>query len=71
MNEDKKKPRFPLALPDDLDKAIREYAKGDARRAPNSLNNTIVFLLRKGLEAALKEKSPGNRAPAQTAQLAA
>lgn len=68
MNEDKKKPRFPLALPDDLDKDIREYAKGDARRAPNSLNNTIVFVLRAGLKALKEaEKNAGNRTPMRIA----
>lgn len=61
--DEKKKPRFPLALPADLDKAVREYAKGTDRRAPVGINALLVFLIRKGLEAARKEDSAGNRTP--------
>jgi hypothetical protein len=55
--------RFALAMPPDVDKAVREYAKGDTRRPAASVNETIVFLIRKGLEAAKKESTPGQPEP--------
>ncbi len=60
--------RFALALPPDVNEAIRVLAAGSATRPPSSLNDAIVFVLRLGLKA-LKdaESKPGNRAPAQRA----
>lgn len=59
--------RFALALPPDVNEAIRALAAGTATRPPSSLNDAIVFVLRLGLKA-LAEQKPGNRAPAQAAR---
>ena len=58
--------RFALALPPDVNEAIRALAAGTTTRPPSSLNDAIVFVLRLGLKA-LAEQKPGNRAPAQRA----
>lgn len=57
--------RFALALPPDVNEAIRTLAQGTATRPPSSLNDAIVFVLRLGLKT-LKdaESKPGNRTPA-------
>lgn len=56
--EPRKLSRFPLALPADVRAAVEAYAKGSPRRAGTSLNEAIVFLIRKGLEK-LEEEEKG------------
>jgi hypothetical protein len=65
MTREKRKgsARFALAMPEDVDRAVREYAKGTAERPPHSINDAIVFLIRKGLEAVKKESTPGQPEP--------
>jgi hypothetical protein len=55
--------RFPLRLPPDLNAAIRKEARGDGKRAPSGINETLVFLIRKGLEALEAERTSGNWEP--------
>lgn len=51
--------RFPLRLPPDLDTEVRDLAKGDGKRPPAGINDTILFLIREGLKAIKSEKEPG------------
>ena len=53
--------RITLRLPKELHEQLVRLARGDKRRPPASLNATIVFVLRVGLEAL--EKEPGQWAP--------
>jgi hypothetical protein len=62
--------RFPLALPPDLDREVREWAQGDARRAPSNLNSTIVHLVRVGLKA-MREQAEKEKGQLAAQQLAA
>jgi hypothetical protein len=55
--------RFPLRLPPDLDAAVRKEARGDGKRAPSGINETLVFLIRKGLESLEAERASGNWEP--------
>ena len=55
--------RFPLRLPEEMDAEIRALAKGDGKRPPAGINDTILFLLREGLKAVKSEKESGNSAP--------
>ena len=54
--EPRKVSRFPLALPADVRAAVEKYAEGSSRRPGTSLNEAIVFLIRKGLEALAKDE---------------
>lgn len=55
--------RFPLRLPEDLDAKIRMLARGDGRRPPAGINETILFVLREGLKALESEQPrPAGRA---------
>lgn len=51
--------RFPLRLPEEVDAEIRALAKGDGKRPPAGLNDTILFLIQEGLKAIKSEKEPG------------
>lgn len=51
--------RFPLRLPEAVDAEIRALAKGDGKRPPAGLNDTILFLIQEGLKAIKSEKEPG------------
>lgn len=51
--------RFPLRLPEEVDKEIRALAKGDGKRPPAGINDTILFLIAEGLKAIKSEKEPG------------
>lgn len=63
--------RFALALPPDVNDAIRELAAGASTRPPSSLNDAIVFVLRLGLKAIKDaESKPGNRAPTHQTAIA-
>lgn len=65
---DKKKKtseRFPLRLPEEVDAEIRALAKGDGKRPPAGINETILFLIREGLKAIKSETDLGNWVPAQ------
>lgn len=55
--------RFPLRLPEDLDAEIRALARGTSNRPPAGINDTIVFLIRKGLKALKAEQASGNSEP--------
>ena len=54
-NTKKASERFPLRLPDDVNREIRALAKGDGTRPPAGLNDTILFLIAEGLKARAKE----------------
>ena len=51
--------RFPLRLPEQVDAEIRALAKGDGKRPPAGINDTILFLIQEGLKAMESEKEPG------------
>lgn len=51
--------RFPLRLPEEVDTEIRALAKGDGKRPPAGINDTILFLIQEGLKAIKSEKEPG------------
>ena len=42
--------RFPLRLPDDIDAQVRDLARGDGKRPPAGINETILFLIQEGLK---------------------
>jgi hypothetical protein len=52
--------RFPLRLPPDLDAEVRKLARGDGRRPPAGINDTILFLIREGLKKVQADKESGN-----------
>ena len=51
--------RFPLRLPEEVDAEVRALAKGDGKRPPAGINDTILFLIQEGLKAIKSEKEPG------------
>ena len=51
--------RFPLRLPEDVDAEIRALAKGDGKRPPAGINDTILFLIAEGLKSLKSEDKPG------------
>lgn len=55
--------RITLRLPKELHSWLLEWAAGDKRRPPASLNRTILFVLEAGREALEKEKASGNWEP--------
>jgi hypothetical protein len=67
MDSTQKPGRFPLRLPDDLDKEIRQLAQGNENRPAAGINDTIVFLIRKGLAAVKESKESGNKKPTRAA----
>jgi hypothetical protein len=55
--------RTTLRIAADLYAELAELARENSRIEPASINSTISFVLRKGLEAIKKEKSSGNSMP--------
>ena len=51
--------RFPLRLPDEVDAQVRDLARGDGKRPPAGINETILFLIQEGLKAVKKDGSSG------------
>lgn len=49
--------RFPLRLTEELDTEVRALAKGDGKRPPANINDTLLFLIREGLKAVKENKS--------------
>lgn len=61
MSEQQEDVRITLRLPKELHEQLMRLAQGGNRRPPASLNATIVFALRVGLETL--EKEPGQWEP--------
>ncbi len=55
-NTKKATERFPLRLPEDVDAEVRALAAGDGKRPSSGINDTILFLIRKGLNATKAEQ---------------
>lgn len=53
-----------VRLPRELHERVKRFSQGNGKRPKSSLNATVVFLLRAGLEsverAAKSENEPGN-----------
>ncbi len=56
--EKRESERFPLRLPPDLNREVRALARGSSTKPPARINDTILFLVRKGLEAIRAEQEP-------------
>lgn len=54
--------RITLRLPKELHEQLVRLARGD-KRPPSSLNATIVFVLRAGLDALEQDEKSGNWTP--------
>jgi hypothetical protein len=57
--------RFPLRLPVDLDKEVREWAQGDGTRPPYSINDALIHLIREGLRV-VKASVKGSKQEAKS-----
>jgi hypothetical protein len=65
MSEDNaQEVRQTVRFPKEVHDAIAQLAAGDSKRPPSSFNQTLLFVLRKGLAAVKESKESGNRIPA-------
>lgn len=67
MSEQQDDVRITLRLSKELHEWLLEWAAGDRRRPPASLNRTIVFVLEAGRRALEAEKASGNWEPERMA----